>query len=458
VSFELEAGRQVRTQRLGRRHAALDVIDAIALTAAEMVMVRARRLEARPTIPDLHLMHLARLLEPAQRAVDGGLADRGAETPRGGEDFLGEQGPIGLAQRALDGVFLGGGSLFTHSVCWPPRIVALNANCRMGQFQCPHTMLRHSFVFRLVLLLILTPIVHAETRSGLMLRPMAEDRDAQLEFEIDQYAESQTDAGVDFDMRVFAARGRARLAPKMGWKSPRVGWEVLYIDTETPDPRIPDNLNETSVAFGTGIELGEWLIVGTLGVGFAGDHPYTGRGYFGLASINATKSFGKRDHLVLGVDFDGNRPIFPDIPLPVVLWTRVWNEQVQTSIGFPYLAVNWTPTDWFTLDFQGIPGVYQTGSLTFHVAPKWDLFLRYRGANFRFFIDDFSDDNDRLFYSEQRVEFGATWHPTKMTELKLFLAWAFDREFSTGFDTRDTDTLVRLDKSPAIGLSFKIDF
>ena len=291
-----------------------------------------------------------------------------------------------------------------------------------------------------------------------MLRPIPEDSNAQLEFEIDQYAESKTDAGFDYDMRVFAMRGRVRVAPSMGWKSPRFGWDVLYIDTETADPRIPDNLTDSSIAFGGGVIAGDWTIAGTLGVGFAGDHPYTGTGYYGLASVNGTNWLGKRDLLQIGVDFDGNRPIFPDVPLPVVLWTRLWNDQVRTTIGFPYLAVHWAPTDWFTLDFQGIPGVYQTGSLTFHLSAQWDLFTRYRGANFRFFVDDFSDDDDRLFYSEQRVEFGATWHPTGKMELKLFVAWAFDREFSTGFDVRDSETLVDLDKSPAIGLSFKVDF
>ncbi|MHC4953519.1 MAG: hypothetical protein ACYTGZ_06485 [Planctomycetota bacterium] len=317
-------------------------------------------------------------------------------------------------------------------------------------------MTRIALLFAALLALIAPAI--AETRSGLMLIPMADDQAAQLEFEIDQYAEAQTDAGFDYDMRLFATRGRIKVAPKLGRASPRFGWDVLYIDTETADPRIPDNLTESSVAIGAGYETGAWTFTGTLGVGFAGDHPYTGTGWYGLASVSGTKFFTKRDILQVGLDFDGNRPIFPDVPLPVVLWTRIWNEHVRTTLGFPFLAIVWTPTDWFTLNFRGIPGVFQTGDLTFHLGKKWDVFLRYRGASFRFFVDDYSNDNDRLFYSEQRAEIGVTWRPIEQTEFRLFLAWAFEREFTTGFDVRDTDTLVRLEKAPAIGLSFRIEF
>ena len=76
-------------------------------------------------------------------------------------------------------------------------------------------------------LLLLTAVAGADTRSGLMLRPMPEDRAAQLEFEINQYAEAKTDAGFDVDMRFFATKGRVKVAPKAGRKSPLFGFELL---------------------------------------------------------------------------------------------------------------------------------------------------------------------------------------------------------------------------------------
>ncbi|MHC4818283.1 MAG: hypothetical protein ACYTF8_09535 [Planctomycetota bacterium] len=319
-------------------------------------------------------------------------------------------------------------------------------------------------VLRLVLLaLIALPFLdapaRADTRSGLMLRPMPEGKNAQLKLEINRYLESKTDAGFDYDMQLFATRGRVRLLPKQERRSPLLGWDVLYIDTDTADPRVPGSLTEASVAVGFGFPVGgDWILGVTAGVGFAGDKPFHGRGWYGLGSLTTTKRIGERDILQFGVDFDGNRPIFPDTPLPLVVWTRIWSPKVRTSIGFPFLGITWEPARWFTFEFRGIPGIFQTGSLNFHVHENWDIFLRYRGANFRFFIDSFPNDNRRLFYTEQRAELGITATIAEQWEITLAAGWAFEREYSTAWDVRDTQTLVALDKAPFFGLTVTVTF
>jgi len=315
-----------------------------------------------------------------------------------------------------------------------------------------------------VLLLALTALpflvgpVRAETRSGLMLRPMPQGENVELKVEIDGYLESRTDAGFDYGMQAFATKGRVRLAPKLERRSPLLGWDVRTIDTDTADPRIPSSLTESSVAVGFGFPVGDWILSFTAGVGFAGDRPFNGRGWYGLGSVSTTKRLGERDYLQFGIDFDGNRPIFPDAPLPLVLWTRTWNPKLRTSVGFPFLGITWEPTDWFTLEFRGIPGIFQTGSLNFHVHERWDIFLRYRGANFRFFIDDFPNDNRRLFYTEQRAEFGVTATPVEHLEITFVVGWAFEREFSTGFDVRDTETLATLEETTFFALTVSYRF
>lgn len=298
----------------------------------------------------------------------------------------------------------------------------------------------------------------AETRSNLMLRPMPEGKNADLKVEINRYLEAKTDAGLDYDMQLFATRGRVRVAPKLERRSPLVGWDVLYIDTETADPRVPSSLTETSVAVGFGFPAGDWIIGVTAGVGFAGDKPFTGRGWYGLGSISTTKRLNERDILQFGLDFDGNRPIFPDIPLPIVVWTRTWSEKVRTSIGFPFLGITWEPATWFTFEFRGIPGIFQTGSLSFHVHEQWDIFVRYRGANFRFFVDSFPNDHRRLFYTEQRAELGVTATVAERWQISFAAGWAFEREYGTGWDVRDTSTLVALDKTPFFGLTVSVTF
>jgi hypothetical protein len=297
----------------------------------------------------------------------------------------------------------------------------------------------------LTVLPLLEEPARAETRAGLMLKPMPRGKNAELRVEINQYLEGRTDAGLDYDMRLFATRGRVRLSPKLARRSPLLGWDVLFIDTDTVDPRVPDSLTETAVAMGVGIPVDDWILNITAGVGFAGDKPFNGRGWYGLGSVSTSRQLGERDRLQLGIDFDGNRPIFPDAPLPVIVWMRRWSPELRTSLGFPFLGITWEPAPWFTLEFRGIPGIFQSGSLAFHLNEKWDIFLRYRGANFRFFIDDFPNDHRRLFYTEERAEFGIAAKPGERWEIRFAVGWAFDREYAVGWDVRDTETFTAID-------------
>jgi hypothetical protein len=318
--------------------------------------------------------------------------------------------------------------------------------------------LRRIALLALVALPFLDGPATADTRSGLMLRPMPEGQNVDLKIEVNRYLEAKTDGGFDYDMQFFATRGRVRLAPKLERRSPLLGWDVLYIDTDTADPRIPSSLTESSIAVGFGFPAGDWIIGITAGVGFAGDKPYNGRGWYGLGSVSATKRLNERDILQFGIDFDGNRPIFPDVPLPVIVWTRIWSQKVRTSIGFPFLGITWDPAKWLTFEFRGIPGIFQTGGFTFHVHGNWDIFVRYRGANFRFFIDSFPNENRRLFYTEQRAELGVTAKIAEKWEITFLAGWAFEREYSTAWDVRDTETLVSLDKGLLFGVTVTLKF
>jgi len=291
-----------------------------------------------------------------------------------------------------------------------------------------------------------------------MLRPMPGGRDAELKLEINRYLEARTDAGFDAEIQLLATSGRVRLAPSLERRSPLLGWNVLYFDNDTADPRIPGSLRGPAVAAGGGFPAGDWILGVTAGAGFAGDEPFHGRGWYGLGSLTGTRRFGDRDILQLGVDFDGNRPIFPDAPLPVIVWTRKWSEELRTSIGFPFLGITWRPARWVTFEFRGIPGIFQTGTLTFHAHPGWDVFLRYRGANFRFFIDDFANEHRRLFYTEDRVEAGVTATIAERWEVTFAVGWAFDREYATGWDVRDTDTLVTFEEAFFFGLTVAVSF
>ena len=293
-----------------------------------------------------------------------------------------------------------------------------------------------------------------------MLKPMPLDENVELSFEVNKYLRSKTEQGFNYDMQVFLTRGRVRLVPSWKRRSPLLGWDSIYIDTDTIDPRIPQTLTDTSIAVGAGYPLGgNWILSATLGFGFAGDRPFNGRGWYGIGSISATKRYdNKKDFLQVGIDFDGNRPVFPDTPLPVIAWTRLWGEKLRTTLGFPFLGISWDPVKWLTFEFRGIPGIFQTGGFTFHVAKTVDVFVRYRGANFRFFLDNFPTDNRRLFYTEDRAELGITVIPVDRLRITFVAGWAFEREYSIGWDVRDTATLAVLQGTVFFGLTLSYTF
>ncbi|MEM8882518.1 MAG: hypothetical protein AAGD14_00445 [Planctomycetota bacterium] len=311
-----------------------------------------------------------------------------------------------------------------------------------------------------VLLGLLALPAFGQTRADLNLTPMAEDVNAQLRYEIDFYLDSETEGGADFDMFIVGFDGRIKLNPKAGRASPKLGFDVLRIQFDTDDPTIPSGLTDTSVAvgFGLGPPLAGWIFQASVGIGWAGDKPYNGRGTYGLASLTAQKILGKGNFLYLGLDFDGNRVIWPDVPLPIAGWTRIWTEEFRTTIGFPFIALNWRPVDWFEIDLRFLPPINAVGGFTFHLGEKFDIFLRYRGANFGFTIDDDPRDNFRTFYTENRVELGFAWIPDKNLEAKVALAWTFERRFRRGFDVRDTDTIARFDSGLAIAVIFNFRF
>jgi len=298
----------------------------------------------------------------------------------------------------------------------------------------------------------------AETRSGLMLRPMPKGKNTELGLEVRHYLDSKTDAGFDGTMFLLDAGGRIRLKPELERRSPLLGFDVTRIEVGPNDPLLPGSLTDASVAVGFGFPAGDWIVNLTLGVGFAGDEPFDGRGAYGLGSVTTTKFIDKGNFLQFGVDFDGNRPIFPDVPLPVVVWTRVWNKTLRTSIGIPFLGITWDPSDTWTIEFRGIPGIFQSGRVIYHLGEDIDVFVRYGGTNFRFLVDGFPNDNRRLFYTEERVEFGVTATVNRTCVITFTAGWTFDRKYETGWDVRDTTRITGLDDAAFLGLTVAITF
>jgi len=318
--------------------------------------------------------------------------------------------------------------------------------------------MRSSLLFCLVVCLAALPAA-ARTRADLNLTPMDDDAGAQLRFEVDNYLASTTRSGADLSMRAYGARGRIRLAPKKGPASPKIGFQHIYLDLDSADPLIPDDLTDSSIAFAMPIaKVGEFLVEFSIGAGFAGDDPYGGTGWYGLASVTARGWVDDSNVLYFGFDYDGNRVFAPDVPLPIFLWTHIWSKEFRTTIGFPYLGIVWNPNEKWEIEVQYLPPTRAVAIVKYKLPGNVDLFGRFRGASFGFTIRDDPRENYRTFYTEERLELGVGWHIAKETELEFVAAWVMDRRFSRGYVLNDATTTTRTGRTVAFAAIFKFGF
>lgn len=302
----------------------------------------------------------------------------------------------------------------------------------------------------------------AETAATLLYRPLPVDR--AYEFSADAWGQAEGESEqTDLDTRLttYRAAGRFLLDPAVeGSPAAAVSWYQLH--THSSDPALPDDLVDVSVAGSVVRELDDdWTLRITAGGGFAGDNAFTdGSAFYGLANLTATHSLGEGRGYSLILDYNGNRSIFPDIPLPGFVYYDRLNETVSYAIGLPS-SVTWTPDSRTTVRGVVTPGGI-TGSLEHELDDRLTLFTLFDNSVQSFHLD--SDDSDRrLFFKQNRVEGGLKWRGVQGdsfpgVEVRVAVGYAFDQEFTRGWDTRDDDTVRDITDEPYVRFGVSMGF
>jgi len=290
---------------------------------------------------------------------------------------------------------------------------------------------------------LFTAVASAQTGSALVIVPWQTNMHAEANGSVTVFGDGESDRGFDVDLIIAESTGRVRLPDDADLRL-SFGYDVTYIDIEGNDPRLPDRLTDQSV--GAGWRIGEWdgwAIDVTAGVGFASDSPYDdGEAYYGMASVVGTKQLDEKSTLRLAIDWDGNRSVFPDVPLPAVLYTRVENEQLTWGLGVPYSMIVWRPTDQFVISGQYFIPFNGAVRAEYFFVKELSVFGSFSSRVERFHVQD-GRDNDHLMFRQRRLEAGVTWAPCENFDLTVAGGWAFDQEFSRGWhaisDTDDFD-------------------
>jgi len=301
---------------------------------------------------------------------------------------------------------------------------------------------------------------HAQTGPTLLLKPFPKEQ------AIDGRADALfLDAGHtkrgddDFRLSTYESQGRWRVQPG-NLISPRIGWDFTFIDLHTSFPSLPDQLADQSVAVAMPVaKFGDWIVGASVGFGYAGDRPFgDGDAWYGKATLSVFKLFNDTDALVFALDYDGNRTILPDVPLPGIAYTKRVARDFFFVVGVPVTSVEWRPDDRLRVEVvYTLPDTFDA-SVGYKVAEGVTVFGNFENRREAFFVNGLPANYDRLLFEQRRAEIGLRWEPRKNLMFNLSGGYAFGQEFSTGFDSRETDLVADVSDEPYVRFGVDIRF
>lgn len=307
-------------------------------------------------------------------------------------------------------------------------------------------------------ILALPAVAWAQTGPGLLISPWTTQAHLELDQSLLFIAESQAEVGgIDESIQIYSTDARLRL-DNQAEHSLVFGFEQDLLDG---DQLFTNESNVLIQRLAVGVPINEWdgWQVGLIaGLGFAGDEPYDDSdAWFGVGSLIAAKQLDEASSLTLLLNYDGNRSIFPDVPLPGIIYQRRVDETFTYSVGFPFLGVTWKPIDRLTIDARYAPPYSGQVTATYRLLDELRLFGEYGGDTWAYHQSTQRDD-DRTFYSHQRLEGGLRWVPCEFAELAVSGGWAFDQQVSRGFDVRGDHDTVDLSDEPFVRIAFDLRF
>lgn len=306
-------------------------------------------------------------------------------------------------------------------------------------------------------ILLLPPVALAQTGPQLLLKPWAKEELIETESAA-TFLRSGHTRGSDFDARLsmVESSGRVRIVPG-NLVSPRIGYDFSLINVESNHPGLPRNLWDQSIAFGTAIGQYEGWVAGvTVGVGYSGDRPFgNDNGWYGRATLGVGKELGEDSLLGIAIDYDGNRSLYPDIPLIGVEYAFRLDPTIRMVVGAPLNSITWTPTEEFELELTyTIPDNFGVTSSWQFIPHLW-LYGNYTMFSRTYHVDRLPG-NDRLFFDQKRVEVGLRYQPIQSLSMYAGVGYAFGQKFSSGWNANRADGIAKLSDEPygRFGLTF----
>ncbi len=292
----------------------------------------------------------------------------------------------------------------------------------------------------------------AQTTAGDLFRPWQTDqkRDGQASLSLQDAGHVK---GSDDGLRLstYESQGRWRLSNEHEL-NPTVGYALRSLDFRSDSPALPNSLTDVSVGFATPITQFDtgWFLAASAAVGYAGDSAFSdGAAWYGRSTLIFGKPLTKDTALLFGLDYDGNRTIFPDIPLPGIAWSMILDPQLRAAVGFPYNSVFWQPRHNVRVElYYTVPSLFEL-KVGYNPAEDVLLFADFRNTFTAYHVENYPADR-RLFFDDMRLEAGVRWQPYKLLGITAAAGYAFQQELHRGFDSRSMDSVAQLSDEPYV--------
>jgi hypothetical protein len=307
-------------------------------------------------------------------------------------------------------------------------------------------MRRDSFTTTTVLLscaIALTAIssgARAQSDPGPLFLPFEKDNDLELAATVTLSAQSHIKKlDDDFQLKQYESEGRYRLTDTFE-VNPVLGYSFLFLDLDTPVETVPRELLDLSIGAASPIRKFDngWYLAAAVGVGYAGEELFDDTdAYYGKATFIVGKDFNETTALLVAINYDGNRTMYPDVPLPAVALTKVIHQKLTLAVGFPYNTVTYRPVEPLKLEMTATIGTV-SADVRYNLTQRLQFFGTFNAISRGFHIDGLERD-DRLFFDQKRLETGVVWKPGTYVGITVAGGYMFSQEFSTGWDERETE-------------------
>ncbi|MCI0631171.1 MAG: hypothetical protein L0Y44_11025 [Phycisphaerales bacterium] len=249
-------------------------------------------------------------------------------------------------------------------------------------------------------------------------------------------------SGEDIGIFDWNSLGRIKFDKEASEPDHSLGYRLLTIGVDSDIPAFPRTLWDVALSYGTWVNRSpdDWSIGIIGGAGTANDDHFSNwEAVYGIAVLEFAKVIGSETTLHVGIDYDGNRSLFPDVPLPYAMISSRLIEDFSFRAGLPFSGFEWRAMDAVGLEVEYEFPTNVLARASWDFAPDFSVFVDYQHTTDGFHVDD---QRDRLFYDLDRASVGIHWTKRPLIDVSFGVGYAFDQEFARGFDIRSLDDVV----------------